>query len=309
MRKFAVIFALTLALLASGVAMAQAFPDNIQLPRGFQPEGIVSGTGTDFYVGSLAGGAIYRGDLRTGEGDVWVPGTEGGVAVGLAYDQRSGYLFVAGGATGTGSVYDTRTGELVASYQFTTAGSFVNDVIVTREAAYFTDSANAQLYVVPLGPAGAVPDAGGFETLPLVGEWDQVPGFNANGIEATPNGDALIVVNSTLGTIYRVDPATGEAAAIELTDATGSVGTSLTAGDGLLLDGKTLYVVRNRLNQIVVIRLSNDLTSGEVVGAITDPDFRVPTTITEHGNSLYAVNARFGTPGANLDYDVVRVRK
>ena len=216
MRKLAVIFALVLVLLTSSMAVAKAFPDIIPLPNGWRPEGIVSGTGTDFYVGSLANGAIYKGDLRTGEGGVLVPGAAGRVAVGLAYDERSGYLFVAGGPTGTGSVYDSRTGALVASYQLTTLGSFVNDVIVTRQAAYFTDSANAQLYVVPLGPGGALPDGGGFQPLPLSGDWNQVPGFNANGIEATPNGDALIVVNSTVGAIYRVDPATGMANAIEL---------------------------------------------------------------------------------------------
>jgi len=310
MRKFAVIYAVLLVLLVSAVAAAKAFSDNILLPNGFRPEGIVSGSGTDFYVGSLADGSIYKGDLRTGEGAVWVPGAAGRVAVGLAYDQRSGYLFVAGGVTGTGTVYDTRTGAQVASYQFTTAGAFVNDVMVTRQAAYFTDSQRAQLYVLPLGPGGAVPAAGAFQTLPLVGEWQQIAGFNANGIEATPNGDALIVVNSTVGAIFRVDPATGAALAIELTDITGTVGTSLTMGDGLLLDGKTLYVVRNRINQIVVIRLSNDLAGGEVTGAITNAAFRVPTTITEHGNSLYAVNARFDTtPGPSVDYNIVRVSK
>ena len=307
MRKLAAILALALMLVTSGTALAaNAFPDIVPLPDGFQPEGIVSGTGSDFYAGSLANGAIYRGDLRTGEGELFVPGTAGQAAAGLAYDPRSGYLFVSGATTGIGSVYDTRTGSLVASFQFGPAGSsFVNDVIVTRQAAYFTDSFNARLFVVPLGPGGAVEEANGFQVLPLAGEWNQVAnGFNANGIEATPNGKWLIVVNSTLGAIYRVDPATGNAETINLG------GSSLSAGDGLLLDGKTLYVVRNQLNQIAVVRLANDLSAGEVVETITDPAFRVPTTITEHGSSLYAVNARFGTdPGPDVEYEIVRVRK
>jgi sugar lactone lactonase YvrE len=313
MRNFALFFALVLALLAAGIPSSTALADNafpkiIPLPNGFQPEGIVSGTGTDFYAGSLANGAIYKGDLRTGEGAVFVTGQTGRIAAGLSFDERSGYLFVSGATTGTASVYDTRTGALVASYQFTAPGSgFVNDVIVTRQAAYFTDSFNARLFVLPLGPGGQLPEGGGFQVLPLSGDWVQVPGafvFNANGIEATPNGDALIVINSSRGEIYRVDPTTGTADLIELG------GASLSTGDGLLLDGKTLYVMRNRLNQIAVVRLANDLSSGEVTGVITDPSFRVPTTITEHGNSIYAVNARFGTPpGPNVDYDVVRVSK
>jgi sugar lactone lactonase YvrE len=303
MRKLSLLLALLFALLISSVAAAAAFPDRIPLPNGFQPEGIASGAGTDFYVGSLVDGSIYKGDLRTGEGAVWVQGAAGRVAVGLAYDALSGYLFVAGGPTGSASVYDTRTGELVQTYQFTTANSFVNDVIVTRAAAWFTDSANAQLYVLPLGPGGAAPAAGDFQTLPLGGEWQQGTGFNANGIEAAPNGDALIVVNSGQGRLYRVHPTTGEAAIIDLG------GEVLTAGDGLLLEGKTLYVVRNRLNQIAVVQLADDLRSGALVETITSDAFRVPTTIARHGSSLYAVNARFGAAGQNLDYGVVRVRK
>jgi sugar lactone lactonase YvrE len=312
MRKFtpvsAIVFALALLLLTGGAALAaNAFPKIIPLPNGFQPEGIASGAGTDFYAGSLANGAIYKGDLRTGTGAVLVPGQAGRIAAGLAYDERSGYLFVSGATTGTASVYDTRSGALVATYQLSSGGGFVNDVIVTRTAAYFTDSFNARLFVLPLGPGGALPPADGFQVLPLGGDWVQVPGpfvFNANGIEATPNGDALIVINSNRGEIYRVDPLTGLAELIDLG------GASLSAGDGLLLDGKTLYVMRNRLNQIAVVQLANDLAAGAVTGAITDPAFRVPTTIAEHGSSIYAVNARFGTPpGPNVDYDIVRVGK
>ena len=85
-------------------------------------------------------------------------------------------------------------------------------------------------------------------------------------------------------------------------------GGEVTFGDGLLLEGRTLYVVRNRLNQIAVVRLSADLASGQVVRSLTDPDFDVPTTIDDFGNSLYAVNARFGTPPTpTTPYDVVRV--
>jgi sugar lactone lactonase YvrE len=296
------VLALTLTvLLASAALAAPNWPGRIPLPDGFQPEGIVSGNGTTFYVGSLANGAIFQGDYRTGEGDLFVTGDAGRIAVGMSFDRSSGYLFVAGGPTGTARVYDTRSGELVASYAFAGAG-FVNDVIVTRTAAYFTDSAQPQLYVVPLGKNGLPADPSEVITLPLTGEWQQVQGFNANGIEATPNGKELIVVNSARGALFRVDPATGVATRINLG------GAVLTNGDGLLLQGKTLYVVQNRLNQIAVVELAPNLASGQVVNTLTDPDFRVPTTVASHGNTLYAVNARFGTPpGPNVDYDVVKV--
>lgn len=44
-----------------------------------------------------AEGAIWKGDLRTGEGEIVI---SGGQAAGLDYDRRSGYLFVAGAFTG-----------------------------------------------------------------------------------------------------------------------------------------------------------------------------------------------------------------
>lgn len=299
-----------LALAGTGTATAasrsqQTYPTVLPLPTGFRPEGIVTGCGHEFYVGSLAGGAIYRGDLRTGGGEVIVPAATGRLAVGLSYDRRSDRLFVAGGTTGKAFVYDATNGTTAAEYDLAGVGSFVNDVVVTRSAAYFTDSFRPFLYRVPLGPGGRLPDQSAVETLPVGGAFEFVPGeFNANGIDAPPDAAFLLVVNSTTGRLYRVDPTSGEATLVDLD------GESLTAGDGILLDGRTLYVVRNQLNQIVVVRLATDASAGEVVGAITDPTFDVPTTVAEFGNALYAVNARFGiTDPGDADYSVVRVPK
>jgi hypothetical protein len=49
------------------------FPTRISLPARFQPEGITTGRGTTVYVGSLADGAIWRGDVRTGIGRLFIP--------------------------------------------------------------------------------------------------------------------------------------------------------------------------------------------------------------------------------------------
>ncbi|MGQ0604065.1 MAG: SMP-30/gluconolactonase/LRE family protein [Anaerolineales bacterium] len=299
------IIAIMLATMIVPAVHADAFPEILPLPNGFRPEGIAVGRGTDFYVGSLADGAIYKGDLRTGEGDILVSGQAGRVAVGLKFDKRSGRLFVAGGPTGSAYVYDARSGQEVGVIQLTTSGSFINDVVVTRSAAFFTDSSNAVLYKVPLSRRDGLPAPSDIEALPLTGDWEQVPNaFNANGIAATPNGKHLIVVNSTVGALYRVDPDTGEASRIDLG------GETVASGDGLLLDGKTLYVVRNFLNQIAVVELDKDLSTGEVTGTITNPAFRIPTTVAEFGNALYTVNARFDvTPGPDVEYEVVRTPK
>jgi sugar lactone lactonase YvrE len=223
----------------------------------------------------------------------------------LKLDRRSDQLFVAGGPGGAGYVYDGTTGAELATFQFAdpSAPTFVNDVIVTREAAYFTDSRRPVLYVVPLGPGGRLADSPEFIELPLSGDYFMVAGFNANGIAATPNGKWLIIVQSATGLLYRVDPDTGVANVIDLG------GALVSAGDGILLDGRTLYVSRNAVNRIAVIDLEPDLSAGEYIGDITSPDFNTQTTIAEFGSSLYAVNDRFGTPIPGTQYHIVRVSK
>src|SRR5512138_2026709 len=92
------------------------FPAIIDLPNGHRPEGIALGRGTSFYVGSLANGAIYRGDLRTGTGAILVPGVEGRAITGLFVDLRHNYLFASGAGGGQGFVFDAWTGETLATY-------------------------------------------------------------------------------------------------------------------------------------------------------------------------------------------------
>ncbi|MEJ2541826.1 MAG: superoxide dismutase, partial [Gemmatimonadota bacterium] len=290
---------------ASTVAAAASLPSIIPLPDDFQPEGIASGRAGSFYVGSLADGRIYKGSFRTGEGSILVPGTPGTLAVGLDLDERSNLLWVANGPEGGARVYDGGTGALIEEFGF--VGAFVNDVIVTRDAAWFTDSFAPTLYRVPLDANGQ--PAGGFQTFPLGGDFTFIPGaFNANGIEAIPGAETtLVVVNSANGRLYTVDSETGEATLIQ--------GVSLPSGDGLLLEGRrTLYVVQNALNQIAEVRLSPDLAAGEVVQTLTSGLFRIPTTVAAFGPALYAVNARFdvappGTPSSGIEFEVVRVEK
>lgn len=297
MRRLALLVTLMMVL-AAIPAGASSFPDVIPLPDGFQPEGVTVGAGHEIYAGSLADGSIYRADSRTGAGEIVVPGTEGRVAVGLDYDDRSAHLFVAGGPTGKAFVYDTGNGTMVAELDL--AAGFINDVIVTRTAAYFTNSFAAELYAVPLERNGSI--SGAPETIALGGDFQLVAGFNANGIEATADGRTLIVVNSATGELFTVDPATGDAALIDLN------GDSVPSGDGIVLAGKTLYVVQNFLNQVAEIELDPSLESGDVVEILTSPDFRIPTTADVFGKSLYAVNARFDTtPTPDTEYEIVRL--
>lgn len=297
------ILLVALSLTMIGGTSAAPFPEVIPLPDGFQPEGIASGNGTAFFVGSIPTGAVYRGDLRTGEGKVLVPAQAGRNAIGLKFDARTGLLFVAGGPSGYAFIYDGETGANIAAIQLTTMMSFINDVVVTRDAAYFTNSFQPVLYRVPLENNGELPAMPTAEEIPLGGDYQFTPGaFNANGIAATPNGKTLIIVNSAEGALYRVDPETGVATRLDL--GTGAVPN----GDGILLQGKTLYVVQNFLNQIAVVELDPDFSAGTIVDTITSPLFRIPTTVARFGSSLYVVNARFGTPPTpDTEYEVVRV--
>jgi hypothetical protein len=294
--------AVAAAILAAPLGASSSFPEKIALPDGFRPEGVAI-NGHTFYVGSIPTGAIYRGDLRTGEGTIINTGaTTGRSSIGVEY--HDGLLFVAGGGTGKGFVYSARTGDLLATYTFFTptgqGQTFVNDVIVARGGAYFTDSVRPFLYRVSGGQVTAIP---------LSGAIVYGPGNNANGIDTTRNGKTLIIVQTNVGgtnvsKLFTVDRHTGVTREIVLNK-------SVTNGDGILLDGRrTLYVVQNRDNKVAVVRLNRRLTSGTVTADLTDPDFDVPTTIDEFGHRLYAVNARFTTPPtADTDYWLAQFSK
>ncbi|ROR91585.1 SMP-30/gluconolactonase/LRE family protein [Nocardioides aurantiacus] len=275
-------------------------PSRVELPDGFQPEGIEA-RGPIAYLGSRVDGDVYASDLRTGTGRVISQG-DGTPAIGLELG-RGNDLWVAGGADGDVKVVDVRTGATTATYELTPdpapGTSFVNDVVVTGRTAYVTDSLQAALFRVSPGPRGTAE----VTRLPLSGDWVQNPGVNnANGIETTPDGRALLVVNSSNGVLYRVDPRTGVASRVDLG------GTLLTNGDGLLREGRTLFAVQNRLNQVAELRLSRDGRSGRLVQTITSPDFDVPTTVARWRDGLYLPNARFTTPATpETEYWVTRV--
>ena len=297
-----------LALVGAGAASAApkadqgrhggARPASIALPTGFQPEGIAI-KGTKIYSGSRATGDIYVADLGTGKGRILSKGP-GTPSLGLKVDGKR--LWVAGGSGGDARVVDTRTGRVRASVELTSAPAgktFVNDEVLAGRYVWFTDSLQAQLYRVDRTNPQRV------KTVELTGDWKQTPMMNnANGIVRTPDGRALLVVKSDTGQLFRVEPRTGRATLVDLG------GYALTNGDGLLLQGRTLYAVQNRLNTIAVVHLNAAGTRGELRRTITSPAFDVPSTVARSGKSLYLPNARFTATGdvATLAYSINRVR-
>jgi hypothetical protein len=274
-------------------------PETIDLPAGFVGEGVAVGAHNTWYAGSVADGRIGSGDLRDGTSNVFVSTPIVPAATGLKADQRHNLLWVSGAGTGMAAVYNLETGAPVMALTLTTAPSFINDVIVTRDAAYFTNSFAAEIYRVPVSDDGTV---GTPETIALTGPAAEVVAgaFNLNGIEATSNGRTLIVVNSQTGKLFTVDPSTGDSALIDLG------GASVPTGDGILLKGSTLYVMQNGntpqpgvLNEIVVVKLRRHLSEGRVVDRITNPLFETATTMARRGDIIVTVNSQFG--GAPID--------
>ena len=274
-------------------------PDVIALPNGFQPEGITTGKRHTFFTGSRATGAIYKGSLRSGQGEILVEGGAGRAATGIKLD-RFKRLWVSGAGSKAIRVYDSRTGEEIRSYPVPEAG-FINDNVVTRQGVYFTDSNVQQLYFVPIGKKGAL---GELQRIPISGDFVYGPGFNANGIEKAKGGKTLILVKSSdPGKLYTADAATGVTKEIALDK-------PVTNGDGLLRKGRKLYVVLNRDNVVRELRLSKDLSSATTVRDITRPEFDTPTTIARSGGRNYVVNAKFASASPTTDtYQVVKVPK
>ncbi len=323
----------------SAHAQNDFWPDQIPLPTGFEAEGIELGKGQDFFVGgaswsvdSIYAGAIYKGNLRTGEGRILVQPT-GTPLGGLSYDARTNYLYAAtGNAAGFGgpfwnqgvNVYDATSGALVEKFIFPNNDAdhadgthmVTNDVLVTNKGVYVTDSINARLYKIPLEKGGQLPSPPEVEVIQLTG-FEMVSGFNANGLVGDFDGKKLVVINITSGVLYQIDTESGVASPIDIQG-----GEKLFAnGDGLYMEGRTLYIMQNFSNKIAVVQLSGDLTHGTFVKNIVSDDFAIPTTIIGHGDSIYAINTHFCelSPFCGLDpedihpdtiqSEVVRVHK
>lgn len=289
-RRLAPLSALVAALaslpLIAATALGAPFPARVDLDDGWAPEGITAGAGTTAYVGSLSTGGVARLNLRTGAVDSdFIAGVTGKPAVGLEYEAGANRLWVAGGPGHEVRVYDAASGDLLETYGFTSG--FVNDVVVTAEAAYATDSNIQQVLVIPLWDDGSLPAPGEAFTLPITGDLVYQAGFNANGIVAFAGW--LIVPQSNTGELFAIDPATGES--VELLPQG-----SIPSADGLELVGSTLYVVvrGEAFTGVAVYRILGGMVS--LLGQVTSDDLDVPTTVAFAAGRLWVANARFGTP-------------
>ena len=248
------------------------------------PEGITVEDGS-YYVSSTTDGTVYRGSLRGSTAEVFLPGGTDGrtTARGLAATEE--LLLVAGGPTGTLFVYDRETGRFLGS--FSAPGAFLNDVRVARNGdAYATDSTRDVVYRIA---ADALRSGSGRLELFSPGSTgnDPVGAFNANGIAISQDGRYLVVVQSDTGRLYRISTQDRSVQQIDLGGAT------VRNGDGIVLQGRTLYVVQNATATVSEVHLSGQLTEGRLVQTVSDPSFAFPTTAAIAGGRLLVVNSQF----------------
>jgi hypothetical protein len=300
----AVLAALFAIALVMPPATAHPADRAIVLPGATGTEGVARLNGSTFFAGDLLTGDIFRGKINKGIAAKFIDAPDGRFAAGMKADSSEKLLFVAGGPTGQGYVYNTRTGAPVRSYQFQTSPTptFINDVALSEDGAWFTDSAQALLYFVPV--VDGVPSRN-FMTLTLSGPAADLSGaFNNNGIQAVRGGAMLIVAHSGNGVVNLVDAATGASTTI--------AGVSVPNVDGILMTGgRELLAVQNANNQISVWTLDTDFLAGTQRKIITSPGFQFPTTVARLGGRLAVANAKFDTgfPPNATQFEVIVVRR
>jgi len=319
----AIILTATLSTTTSAHEIGQTsrviWPDLIPIPVGYEAEGIELGRDQDFFVGTLSwsgnltnAGAIYKGNLVTGEGQVLVPPTGKNLA-GLSYDARTDYLYAATSFSNPRrecgvKVYAGTSGRLLGEIIFGD-GLVINDVLVTDTAVYCTDSISTTLYKLPLEDDGKV-FSSTVEKIEMTG-FEMAEGYNANGLVGDFDGKELLIINIGTGVLYLVDTESGAASPVNIQGEEQLFG----GGDGLYMDGRTLYIMQNFAQKIAVVEISDDLTQGTFIKNLVSDDFNIPTTITGFDNCIYAINTHyleFTAEGADttlIQSEVVKVFK
>lgn len=265
------------------------------------PEGIAYDAAADaLYTGGAVDGALVRVNAATGESTIVTPGgrlvpanNETFPAVlGMKIDGTK-RLWIAGGRTGRIWVVDTANGAIVKDAAVATAGkSLINDVALIGASGYFTDTFVPTLWRVTADGNNIGNPEPWLDLSGSVIEYaDGIA--NLNGIVATPDGRTLIVVHMGKGLLFKIDVATKVVTAI------GTGGADLTGADGLVLDGRSLYVVRQTAAEIATVHLAEDLSSGTVTSRFAGQGLAWPATAAKVGDHLIVVNTQFNTRADN----------
>lgn len=263
------------------------------------PEGVAYDPAShSFFTGSTNDGAIFRGNLASGKVEIFSAGGADGrtAAIGMKVDETRRRLWIAGGATGLMLVYNIDTGALIRKYTTPQAEqTFLNDVALAPNGdAYFTDSRRPVLFKIDGAgePPGELASWLDFNGTPV----KFTPGATAlNGIVVSGDGRYIVVVHSGDRKLFRITVASREVREVDL-DGTPQ------GGDGMVLDGETLYVLARTEtgDGIARIQMAPDLASGTIRDSFRDDSFAFPTTIAKVADRMLVVNSQFNARGEGL---------
>ena len=265
---------------------ATAFPESV----GADPR-----TGS-FFTGSLVDGTVYRGRLDAPGATVFLPaGSDGRTGVAGVKVDPEGRIWLADALNGRLLVYDQRA-RLLHAFELAGAGMpTVNDLAFSHGIVYVTDSSRPFLYRLPIDDA-AQPGTTTVEpwldvSSAVTYRTGEGPlGVNLNGIVASADGKTLLTVQTNTGMLFRVDVGSGEITPVAVT------GADLSFGDGLLRVGHELYVARNAVDQIVVLKLGDGWRSATARFTLTNPLFAFPTALARLRGRLLVSNAQLNAP-------------
>ena len=246
--------AVVVAAVAVGVGQAQPARDQrTSISKTFVlpgdalfPEGMgYDRSNGDFFVGAIGGGAVLRGNVNSPTAKIFsAAGADGRTAArGARPNHRR--VFVGGFGDGKIWIYGESTGRLIATLDTGLPSSVLNDFSFLPDGtAFVTDSINPFLWRITFAGNGK----------PTLEKWLDFTGtpfvytadVNADGIVTSPNGRYLVINQLSTGKLFRVTVASKAVTEIDVG------GFDLTNADGMDLQGRSLYVVRNAEAQIVV---------------------------------------------------------
>ncbi|MEV4808238.1 SMP-30/gluconolactonase/LRE family protein [Micromonospora avicenniae] len=302
--------ALSLLTVAAGhpAGALDRHPDTYVVSReeGVLPEGITVTAEGVMYVTSAATGAVYRGDVRQSELRPFLPaGSDGRTSAAGIHTDRRGRLYIAGWDTGTLFVY-APDGVLLARRMAPAAA--LNDLVVTDDAVYVTDSATGTVWRAAVNGTRV----GTLTPWLTAHDFPTAPGF-LNGIVATPDGRLALVADQGTGVpgserLYRVDLRRRTATVVDVRG--GQLG-----ADGLLLHGDRLYGVVNFPDgrggwrfAVNVAVLDPGRRVARVIGqSRTAPLAQSPTTLARDADRLLWVNSQLNAAAQTPPFTVTEV--
>lgn len=289
---------LFLAAAFCGGAVSAQGVSTISLPPEIEyPEGVTVDADGLIYVSSAVNGAVARmhrngekAEIIAAPGEILPPDNEVFPAMlGMKIDEL-GRIWIMGGLTGQIFVIDKETGDLLATRAVSGERKALNDAVIMEDAAYLTDTVQPILWKIArdgeeIGESEAWID---FTGTPL----EYGPGRNLNGIAADASGRYLIVIQMDKGLLYRIDIATRQVTPVDIGDEI------VTNGDGLVISGQTMYLVRQAETEIVTLRFAPDFGSADVVSRFSDPALTWPATAAIAGDELLVADSQFNRKAA-----------